>query len=67
LGMGVTFEEIFHFFRDRGFVLNNIKTTNDLGNNQFVFARDSDVGEIMLKTWHRGVGAKKKSQGSFSG
>ena len=37
-----TVEEIFHFFRDRGFVLNNIKITNHLGNNQFVFIRDSD-------------------------
>lgn len=35
-------EEIFNFFRDRGFVLNNIKTRNDPGNNQFVFVRDSD-------------------------
>jgi len=39
-----TVEEIFHFFRDRGFVLNNIKTTNSLGNNQFVFVRNSDGG-----------------------
>ena len=37
-----TVEEIFHFFRDRGFVLKNIKTTSSLGNNQFVFVRDSD-------------------------
>ena len=37
-----TVEEIFRFVRDRGFVLRNIKTTNGLGNNQFVFVRDSD-------------------------
>ncbi len=37
-----TVEEIFRFFRDKGFVLNNIKTTNGLGNNQLVFVRDSD-------------------------
>ncbi len=37
-----TVEEIFHFFQDRGFVLNNIKTNNGLGNNQFVFVRYSD-------------------------
>lgn len=35
-------EEIFHFFRGKGFTLINIKTTNSLGNNQFVFVRDSD-------------------------
>jgi 2-polyprenyl-6-hydroxyphenyl methylase/3-demethylubiquinone-9 3-methyltransferase len=37
-----TVEDIFRFFQDKGFVLTNIKTTNDLGNNQFVFVRDSD-------------------------
>lgn len=37
-----TVEEIFRFVRDRGFVLRNIKTTNGIGNNQFVFVRDSD-------------------------
>lgn len=37
-----TVEEIFQFLRDRGFVLNNIKTTNGLANNQFVFIKDSD-------------------------
>ncbi len=35
-------EKIFHFFQDRGFVLHNIKTTNRLGNNQFVFIKHSD-------------------------
>jgi 2-polyprenyl-3-methyl-5-hydroxy-6-metoxy-1,4-benzoquinol methylase len=30
---------IFLFLQDRGFTLKNIKTTNSLGNNQFVFAR----------------------------
>ena len=35
-------EKIFRFFRDRGFVLENIETTNGLANNQFVFARESD-------------------------
>lgn len=38
-----TVEEIFHFFRDRGFVLSNIKTNNGQRNNQFVFVRDLDV------------------------
>lgn len=37
-----TVDDIFRFFRDKGFVLNNIKTTNGSGNNQFVFARDSN-------------------------
>lgn len=37
-----TVEEIFRFLRDRGFVLRNIKTNNGLGNNQFVFVKDSD-------------------------
>lgn len=38
-----TVEEDFRFFRDRGFVLQNIKTANGgLGNNQFVFVRGSD-------------------------
>ena len=33
-------EEIFHFYRDRGFVLKNLKTAGGgLGNNQFVFER----------------------------
>ena len=32
-------EEVFHFRQERGFVLNNIVTTNALGNNQFVFVR----------------------------
>ncbi len=35
-------EEIFHFVRDRGFMLTNIATTNSLGNNQFVFVREPD-------------------------
>ena len=35
-------EEIFHFFQKRGFVLKNIKTTNGLGNNQFVLVRETD-------------------------
>lgn len=37
-----TVEEIFHFIRDRGFVLTNIKTKNGLGSNQFVFVRESN-------------------------
>jgi len=37
-----TVEEILRFCRDRGFVIKNIKTTNGLGNNQFVFVRHSD-------------------------
>jgi len=32
-------EEIFHFFKERGFVLANIETTNGLGNNQFVLCK----------------------------
>lgn len=32
-------EEIFSFFKGLGFDLFNIKTTNSLGNNQFVFVR----------------------------
>lgn len=35
-------DEIFHFFQKRGFVLKNIKTTNGLGNNQFVFVRKTN-------------------------
>lgn len=38
-----TVEEIFHFFQDKGFLLNNIKTTNGMGNNQFVFVRNSAI------------------------
>ncbi len=34
-------EEVFQFLRDRGFQLDNIKTTNGLGNNQFLFVRQS--------------------------
>lgn len=37
-----TVDEIFRFYRDRGFLLTNIKTTNSLGNNQFVFVRRSE-------------------------
>ena len=36
-----TVDEILQFCRVRGFVPENIKSTNDLGNNQFVFIRDS--------------------------
>jgi 2-polyprenyl-3-methyl-5-hydroxy-6-metoxy-1,4-benzoquinol methylase len=32
-------EEIFNFYRDKGFVLRNLRTTSSLGNNQFVFAK----------------------------
>jgi len=32
-------EDIFNFFQERAFVLSNIKTTNGLGNNQFVFTK----------------------------
>lgn len=32
-------EEVFAFFKQRGFDLVNIRTTNSLGNNQFVFLR----------------------------
>jgi len=32
-------EEIFNFYKTKGFILTNIITTNDLGNNQFVFQR----------------------------
>jgi 2-polyprenyl-3-methyl-5-hydroxy-6-metoxy-1,4-benzoquinol methylase len=34
-----TTEEVFQFFRDRGFSLINLKTTNGLGNNEFVFTK----------------------------
>jgi 2-polyprenyl-3-methyl-5-hydroxy-6-metoxy-1,4-benzoquinol methylase len=37
-----TVEQVFKFLRDKGFQLNNIMTTNGLGNNQFVFVRDTD-------------------------
>ena len=32
-------EEILEFYRDRGFTLDNLRTTNRLGCNQFVFVR----------------------------
>ena len=32
-------EDIFNFFRNKGFVLINLKTTAGLGNNQFVFTK----------------------------
>lgn len=35
-------EEIFHFGQAKGFVLKNIATATGLGNNQFVFARESN-------------------------
>ncbi len=35
-------EDVFRFLHDRRFWLKNIKTTNGLGNNQFVFIRISD-------------------------
>lgn len=34
-------EEILHFCKDRGFALKNIKTTNGLGTNQFIFVKES--------------------------
>lgn len=33
-------EEVFHFLGERGFDLENIKTTNTLGTNQFVFTKE---------------------------
>ncbi|MFG0332184.1 MAG: class I SAM-dependent methyltransferase [Maioricimonas sp. JB049] len=32
-------EQIFEFYRERGFELQNMKTTNGLGNNEFAFVR----------------------------
>jgi 2-polyprenyl-3-methyl-5-hydroxy-6-metoxy-1,4-benzoquinol methylase len=32
-------EEIFNFYRDKGFVLRNLRTNSGLGNNHFVFAK----------------------------
>ena len=32
-------DEIFNFYRNRGFVLRNLKTTSGIGNNQFVFVK----------------------------
>ncbi|MGH9857778.1 MAG: class I SAM-dependent methyltransferase [Acidobacteriota bacterium] len=32
-------EEIFNFYREKGFVLMNLRTSSGLGNNQFVFAK----------------------------
>jgi 2-polyprenyl-3-methyl-5-hydroxy-6-metoxy-1,4-benzoquinol methylase len=37
-----TVERVFHFLRERGFRLSNVKTTISFGNNQFVFARKQD-------------------------
>ena len=37
-----TIEEVFRFLHERGFLLNNIRSTNGLGNNQFVFVKESD-------------------------
>ena len=38
-------DAVFSFLRDRGFRLLNMRTANGgLGNNQFVFVRDADVG-----------------------
>ena len=34
-------EEIFDFYRARGFVLQRLRTTNDIGVNEFVFRRAS--------------------------
>ena len=34
-------EEVFDFYRDRGFVLSRLKTTNSLGCNEFVFRRNT--------------------------
>lgn len=34
-----TVEQISCFFRDRGFILDNLRTTSGAGNNQFVFSR----------------------------
>ena len=35
-------EKIFEFLRERGFKLDNIRTTHGLGNNEFVFIKESD-------------------------
>lgn len=34
-------EDVLRFLQPKGFVLRNLKTTNRLGNNQFVFVRDA--------------------------
>ncbi|HKA89900.1 MAG TPA: class I SAM-dependent methyltransferase [Haliangiales bacterium] len=34
-------EEVFHFFRERGFTLQRLRTVMDWGNNQFLFRRDA--------------------------
>jgi len=36
-------EEIFDFYRGKGFVLEKLKTCNDLGCNEFVFIREHDA------------------------
>ena len=35
-------EDIFHFYKDRGFILRNIVTSNGLGNNEFVFVKEHE-------------------------
>jgi 2-polyprenyl-6-hydroxyphenyl methylase/3-demethylubiquinone-9 3-methyltransferase len=32
--------QIFNFFKDKGFILTNLRTTSGLGNNQFVFIKN---------------------------
>jgi 2-polyprenyl-6-hydroxyphenyl methylase/3-demethylubiquinone-9 3-methyltransferase len=44
-----TVDDIFHFIRDRGFVLTNIRTDSGLGNNQFVFIREQMDGTSQLE------------------
>lgn len=41
-------EEIFEFYRERGFALDKLITAGGLGNNQFVFSRSSARGGVKL-------------------
>lgn len=42
-------EDIFKFMKDRGFVLDNLITTNRLGCNQFVFQNMQDMNNSFVK------------------
>lgn len=40
-------EQIFNFYRDRGFVLRNLKTTSGTACNEFVFSRDRKLQDLL--------------------
>ena len=45
-------DEVFTFYQQRGFTLKTLRTTSNLGNNQFVFVKTPNaVMEVLSQCW----------------